>query len=208
MRWFYYNFQDIGTIRYIPLIALFIMSLLCRNSPADTIVILKSVELFLPPLVICWVIPLFFNYVNADTREVYLSYPCSRKKQGILRVIFFVLLFDVFLAAAFFVAIHSWKEYSLYLLIVCVESYFYASLGFLLIVITKNIVISIGMVLGYVGIQVLDTSHVFQIISLGFYDMYYGQMGNVILKLIIVFSIATLFLVIAQRRFDCLKVVS
>lgn len=207
MRWFYYNFQEIGIIRYIPLMVLLIMSLLCRNSPAETMVILKSAELFLPPFVIFWVIPLFFNYVNADTREVYLSYPCSRKKQGILRIILFMLLFDIFLTTAFFVAIHSWKEYSLYLLILCVQSLFYASLGFLLIVITKNIVISIGIILGYVGIQVLDTSHIFKTISLKFSDIYNGQMGDVILKLIVVFSISIFFLVSAQRRFECLEVV-
>lgn len=207
MRWVYYNIQEIGIMRYFPLMILCIMSLLCRNSPAEAIVILKSLELFLPPFVIFWIIPLFFNYVNAGTREVYLSYPCSRKKQGILRVMLFMLLFDGFLAAAFFVAVSSWKEYSLYLLILCVQSFFYASLGFLMIVTTKNIVISIGIILGYVGLQVLDTSHIFYIISLSFSSVYNRKLDNIILKLIIVFAISTLLLIYAQRRFDRLEVV-
>lgn len=205
MRWVSYNIQEMGILRYFPLMILCIMSLLCRNSPAEAIVILKSLELFLPPFVIFWIIPLFFNYVNAAAREVYLSYPCSRKKQGILRVILFMLLFDGFLTAAFFAAVRSWKEYSLYLLILCVQTFFYAALGFFMIVTTKNIVISIGIILAYVGLQVLDTSHIFDMISLRFSGIYHGKSSTVILKLSIVFAISAFLLVHAQQRFERLE---
>lgn len=207
MKWIYYSFQEMGIIRYIPIITLCVMSLLCRNSLAETTVILKAFELFLPPFAIFWIIPLFFNYVNAGTKEVYLSYPYSRKRQGMLRVLLIMLWFDFFMLVAFFIAISSWKEYCLYLLILCVQTFFYVSLGFLLIVMTKNIVVSIGIILAYVGLQVLDSSHIFYLIGLCFYDIINGPIHYIVLKMAIIFIISMFFFVHAQRRFDCMDIV-
>lgn len=207
MRWIYYNFRELGMIQYIPVLILLGMTMLCKKSPAETNIILKSFELFLPPLISLWIIPLFYSYVNEDTREVYLSYSCSRKKQGVFRILLFEGIYAIILILAFCFSISSWEDYLYYIPILIVQSFLYACIGFELIVMTKNIVTSIGIILAYVGIQILDTNHTFSLVGVCFYDMLQEGFFSISLKLIVELAIGIFFLLSAQRNFEKMNAV-
>jgi len=207
MRWTYYNFRELGVIKYIPVFIMIGMTVLCRKSTAEAEIILKSFELFLPPLVSLWIIPLFYNYVSEGARELYLSYPCAREKTGAFRVLIFAGIYAVLLNLAFYLAVPGWRGFLVYILIFAVQSFLYASAGFLLIVLTKNTVVSMGIILAYAGIQVLDNGRVFSAVSVCFYDMISEGIPVIAFKLIMELVIGTVLLLAAQRHFEKMEVI-
>lgn len=206
MKMIYYDFRRLEAFRVIPIAVVCILSLLSMRSTAEEIVILKSMELFLTPLVTWWIVPCFFNYVNEDTREAYLSYPYSRYALGIFRILFWSFIYYVLLLAAFLVRAGRQEGYGLYFLIFMVQVMFYACFSFFLIIYTRNIVLSFGVIWGYVGVQVLDANHRFSGMSVCFYEIFYEGLQAIAMKGIIILVFSMFFMLYAQMRFNRMEV--
>jgi hypothetical protein len=194
--------RELGFIKYIPVIIMFGLAVLFQKSTADTLIKIRSLELFFPPLISLWIIPLFNNYVNEDTGEMFLSYPFSRKKQGAARVLLFTGIYLLLLYLSYIISISFDKSYWFYLFFMTVQCFFFAGISFLLIIKTRNIVVSMEIVLAYAGIQALDVNNTFLIIEVYFYNNIYGDPILLIIKVLMEMFLGSLFLVSGQRSFD------
>lgn len=202
-----YDFRGMGVMRLIPFIALGLMTVLCFHSRADALIILKAYELFLPAFVVFWIVPLFFNYINPGTQEMFLSYSCSRSRQGIFRVLAFSSFYIVCMWVAYFLTISEWRAYWIYLFLFALQIIFYAAFSFWLVVTIKNEIVSFGVIWSYAGIQILDVSHTFSMIGNCFYDLFESGMRYVLVKAVLFILISGLLLADAQKRFRQMEAV-
>lgn len=197
-RLFYIYFKELGYIKYITFVIIMILGLFCRLGEAETTIILKSFEMFLLPFSAWWIIQGFYNYVDESAKEIYLSYPLSRFFSGIFKLVcYYIIFFSLIITV--FLYINREEVSIIYIIALLSESLLWIGIGFFLVVFTKNIVLSLGIVWGYVAIQVLDIDKYFKNICIYFYDINY--FSALISKIIVIDILALFLMLLAQGRF-------
>lgn len=100
-RHFIYSIVENLNIIIVTLIAYCIIGILCNLGDSEYIRILKLYELFLLPFAACWVIYSFWDYVDRNTCEVFLSYPRSRLTISFSKITYMVVLYVIIYSILF-----------------------------------------------------------------------------------------------------------
>lgn len=166
-----YSFRQIQFIFWVTLFIFCIMGFLCIRGDAETVQIMKVYEMILLPFTACWVICGFWDYIDAEAREVFLSYPKSRVRMGGVKVFYFMLVFLLFYAVLFFSTFGLEFENIFCFIGMCAEVFFWNFVGFFMIMEIRNVGIALAVVWGYTAIQVLDVEKMFSFMSIYMYDL-------------------------------------
>ncbi|SDX11048.1 hypothetical protein SAMN05444487_11079 [Marininema mesophilum] len=154
-----YDWRSMGVFAYVPLgISIFVFLILLLMG-SDLSRVIQFSEMSLPLFASWWSILLMQEFLEQEGNETLFSYPLSRYKMGILRVFLFWGLY--ILVIAWVIGAKQWVDspaphfFSSLFLQLGYESLFYAMVGFLLIVLTKNTVWAMGIMFVYTSTQFL-----------------------------------------------------
>lgn len=189
--------RELGYLKYIMYAVVIVISLFCGLNEILPLSVFETFEMFIFPLSGWWMIQEFYSYIDEDEREVFLSYPISRRYVGRLKYICTLLCFSipVIVIMAFLVGEQSRPIFYLEMIS---ESVFWISCGFFLIVFIRNIVISVGIVWIYASIQILDVSGSFRPISICYY---FVDASAAPMKMAVLFAIAVVLYLVSQKKF-------
>lgn len=183
----------LGKSAYIPFLVDVLLIMYCRLFENQRIISI-ALQAVLPVVAAWWCIICFYNLVEEDGNEVFFSYPINRWWIGIGRCLSFYMLYIITIYIIILlcgVDIVIIKSVFIQLII---QSFFYVSLGFMLVLITTNTGVSIGLVIGYCTFQLLSQGKV-----LSFINIYnFGSQPQTIETGIYIVLLSLVFLVIGQ----------
>lgn len=199
-----YSYKEIKKIIVVTVIVFMLFGFICNTGDAAFIQIIKAYEMFLLPFMGCWSISGFVDFVDSETREVFLSYSRSRMTIGLIRILSLTLGFIFLCTLLFWGTFFGENINRIYFVGICAEIFFWSSLGYLLLMTLRNIMVSISIIWIYTAIQILDVQHYFKIISIYVYDC--DGVASIILKTVLLFILSGLLAIIAQKRFSIMTI--
>ena len=152
-----FDWKVMGPTAYVPFIVVLLLigySSLRKDALSH---IIPALELTFPVFAAWWSIFLFQDVLEEPGSETLFSYPIERWKIGVARVGIFFLLY-MFLMFMMLLIIDQWSVADLFLPLAIqlgAESFFFAGLGFLAMVLTLNSGWSLVILIVYSSTQVL-----------------------------------------------------
>ena len=192
-------FKELGYLKYVIYAVTVGLAVFCWGNGIQPLSILESFEMFIFPLSGWWVIQEFYSYVDEEEREVYMSYPLSRRYIGIIG---YTCAFSLFAVPAVMILACLLRQQNsvLFYGTMFSEILVWISMGFFFVMMTKNIVVSVGIIWIYASMQILDISGSFRPISICFY--FVSDIHIMFRKMIVLFFIAAALSISAQKKFE------
>lgn len=187
----------------ITLIIYSIIGIMCNFGDSKDIQVLKTYEMFLLPFVACWIIYSFWDYVDKNICEIFLSYPKSRLAISFSKITYMLVLYIIVYSILFLISFSELEMKSIYYFGTIAEIIFWSSVGYYLVICTRNIILSISVIWIYTATQVLDVEKYFSLIAIYFYP--YDTISEIIIKGGILLIISVILLFVAQKKFDNMK---
>ena len=187
----------------ITLIIYSIIGMMCNFGDSKDIQMLKTYEMFLLPFVACWIIYSFWDYVDKNICEIFLSYPKSRLAISFSKITYMLVLYIIVYSILFLISFSELEMKSIYYFGTIAEIIFWSSVGYYLVICTRNIILSISVIWIYTATQVLDVEKYFSLIAIYFYP--YDTISEIIIKGGILLIISVILLFVAQKKFDNMK---
>lgn len=187
----------------ITLIIYSIIGMMCNFGDSKDIQVLKTYEMFLLPFVACWIIYSFWDYVDKNICEIFLSYPKSRLAISFSKITYMLVLYIIVYSILFLISFSELEMKSIYYFGTIAEIIFWSSVGYYLVICTRNIILSISVIWIYTATQVLDVEKYFSLIAIYFYP--YDTISEIIIKGGILLIISVILLFVAQKKFDNMK---
>ncbi|OYD08992.1 hypothetical protein [Paludifilum halophilum] len=147
------DWKSMGILAYVPVAVVALLTgYYTIDPPHDIFYVIRTLEMSVPVFASWWSIFLMQEYVEGVGGETLFSYPLHRWKMGTLRILIFWMLYlsivAVLLGWVQFLMPDTDLFFSL-LIELGIQSFFFAGLGFLFIVVTKNTSWSMGLVIVY-----------------------------------------------------------
>lgn len=164
-----FNWKSMGMNAYLPLLtSLFLLGVVVLNN-GNLAQSMSVIEMVFPIFGCWWSIFILHDLLSENGNEVLFSLPIKRWKLGVVGVLIFFLLY-MCLMIIMLALMSSWiglkAVFSLGLQL-SVQSFFYAGLGFLSMVITRSTGWSIIVATSYLSLMLLTTqTSSFQIIDI------------------------------------------
>ena len=187
----------------ITLIIYSIIGIMCNFGDSKDIQVLKTYEMFLLPFVACWIIYSFWDYVDKNICEIFLSYPKSRLAISFSKITYMLVLYIIVYSILFLISFSELEMKSIYYFGTIAEIIFWSSVGYYLVICTRNIILSISVIWIYTATQVLDVEKYFSLIAIYFYP--YDTISEIIIKGSILLIISVILILVAQKKFDNMK---
>lgn len=200
---FKYVLIENKNIIFITLIIYCIMGIICNFGDSKDIQVLKTYEMFLLPFIACWIIYSFWDYVDKNICEIFLSYPKSRLAISFSKISYMLMLYIIMYSILFFISFSSLEMKLVYYFGTISEIIFWSSAGYYLVVCTRNIIFSIAIVWIYTATQVLDVEKYFTFIAIYLYS--YDTISEIISKCVILLIISAILLLVAQKKFNKMR---
>lgn len=198
-----YILQEEKMIIIITLIVYGFLGGLCNLGGAAQILILKTYEIFLIPFVACWSIYAFWDYVDNDVYEVYLSYPKSRLIISFSKIAVVLMLYLIMYSILFWYTFTELDIRAIYYIGTTGEIFFWTAIGYCLIICSRSIIISIASVWIYTAIQILDVEKHFSFMAIYLYV--YDNANAIVIKAGILLMISVILITITQLKFNRMK---
>jgi len=151
-----FDIKNIGPLFYLPIVTGLLASGYCllRNYGYDNVEVIKNIRIglniFCVPFVFIWIIGLFQDLLDSEGKETLLSLPYNNLSYGILRVcrmfgLYLIYFYILFITLC--IILQCLDDISLVdLFFPTISIFFYASMAFLVIVVTKSMAISYAIV--------------------------------------------------------------
>lgn len=200
---FKYTIVENKNMIIITLMLYSIIGILCNFGNSKDIQVLKTYEMFLLPFAACWVIYSFWDYVDKNSCEIFLSYPKSRLVISFSKITCMLVLYILVYSILFLISFSELEMKAVYYLGTITEIIFWSSAGYYLVIGTRNMILSIAVIWIYTAAQILDVEKYFAFIAVYFYP--YDTISEIITKggILLVFSVILLFA--AQKKFNHMK---
>lgn len=114
-----------------------------------------------------------------------------------------LVMYIIIYSILFFIPFSELEMKEIYYFCTMTEIIFWSSMGYYLVICTRNIILSISVIWIYTATQVLDVEKYFAFIAIYLYP--YDTISEIITKGIILLVISAILLFIAQKRFNNLK---
>lgn len=187
---------------WIPFLLFGFLFLYAQLMKSEQELLFGNLQFLATPLATWWMIQAFYYFVEDEGGEVYFTYSISRRYLGIDRFFFFYSLY----AALILILLASCGLFRMQVLILfLIQGYLLQAVAFFLILYVRSIVLSLGSIIIYVGINMLNSTISNSIISI---YIEYGGIESVMYKSLLIFGIGTCFLYLAQRKLERFEFVS
>lgn len=200
---FKYALIENQNIIIITLIAYCIIGVLCNFGDSKDIQILKIYEMFLLPFVACWIIYSFWDYVDKNTCEIFLSYPKSRLTISFFKITYMMVLYVIVYSILFLISFSELEIKEIYYIGTITEIIFWSAIGYYLVICTRNIILSMAVIWIYTATQVLDVEKYFAFIAIYIYS--YDTIPEIISKCSVLLVISIILLWVGQKKFNSMK---
>lgn len=157
-----FEIKSMGWSFFLPLIVFLLFMYQLAAYQGFSLYIYNTLEFLIAPLACWWIIHLYDEYFEGGLHELLPSYPLSRWYHGISRVLPFILMYLLLLVGSLWM-VHSVVEnqdYAPLLVYVGTLSLLFATVGFLLVAIFRNVMVSIVMIATYVVTEYLTNGEV------------------------------------------------
>ncbi|MDQ0232715.1 hypothetical protein [Metabacillus malikii] len=197
-----FELKTMGLSAVLPIIAFLILVFLnyTDQGPEITRMLSILIEFVICPLAAWWCIYLFIDYYEDNMEEVLFTYPVSALYHGVLRSLIFLTCFLVIFTVCLILISQKHEEilFSMQVLQYLPQCLLYGAIGFSLMVVTKNIVIPILCIVGYVaGKYFTGGSKLFPVYNIMFYEIE-SSYQLVIEKALINIGLACLFFLVGH----------
>lgn len=181
----------------------FIMFTLCllyfiyltSDRSLDLILALPAFEFIVVPFSSWWIIYLFYDYYENHALEVLLSYPISEAKHGLVRILFFIILYTALsLVLMLYIVFFSGTSLSLLLLQYVPQYLFFAGLSFLCMTIFKNVGVTMTLIAFYTTTEFLTEGDLIPWYHVFFYNKSLLNFYQIVNKSIITLLISLLLI--------------
>ncbi len=217
-RLIYYDYKEMGIIMFVPVLTIITVTVYGINlyfetpeiqNTKATIMILNLLQFFVPPLASWWIIIAFHKYVDEEGTEVVFSYGLPYKVIGIGRIVFFLIAFCIIvlisIAVLFITNVCNFELLAITYLILAIQSLFYSSCGFILILCCKNTVSSIAVILIIAFFSIWKNVPIISnYLSVTVFMQSQMSIEKIYIKLIFIVFISISFLYKAQKKIRCL----
>lgn len=198
-----YALVENKNIIIITLIVYSIIGILCNFGDSKDIQVLKTYEMFLLPFVACWIIYSFWDYVDKNICEIFLSYPKSRLAISFSKITYMLVLYVIVYSILFLISFSELEIKTIYYFGTITEIIFWSSIGYYLVICTRNIILSMAAIWIYTATQVLDVEKYFAFIAIYVYP--YDTISEIITKCFVLLVISVILLSVAQKKFNNMK---
>jgi len=157
---------------YMPILTTLLLIVIIVFNDGDLTQTMPVIELIFPLFGCWWSVFILQDLLSEPGNELLFSLPVSRLKVGIFNVLLFFLLY-VILLAIMLIVIMKWVDFNASIslgLQLTGQAFFYAGLGFLSMVLTRNTGWSLLVVTAYLSFQLLTTQT-----SVGLINIYLGN---------------------------------
>ncbi|XQY90219.1 hypothetical protein ACNRWW_11755 [Metabacillus sp. HB246100] len=173
---FLFEAKSMGLSAILPIISLLFLVFFnySEQGPEITRKLSIFIEFVICPLSAWWCIYLFIDYYEDNMEEVLFTYPVSIFFHGILRTLIFLFSFIAFFLICLIPLSYRHEEflYSMQVLQYIPQCILYGSLGFCLMIISRNIVIPLLCIVGYVaGKYFTGGSKLFPVYNVMYFDI-------------------------------------
>lgn len=153
----FFDWKAMGWLAYIPVILSILLIIYSKLNNYLLVEVVPATELLLPSFTSWWTIFIFQEILEESGGETLFTYPLKRWNLGVYRVVVFLILYLVLiiLTQLFILKNVGYKDFISFTIQLGVQSLFFGTLGFLLIVITRNTGWSIVIIASYVSLQIL-----------------------------------------------------
>ncbi|MBM7602715.1 hypothetical protein JOC75_000685 [Metabacillus crassostreae] len=205
---FFFEIKSMGLSAILPLLALLFLVFFNYSELGPEIARKLSIfiEFVICPLAAWWCMYLFIDYYEDNMGEVLFTYPVSIFFHGVLRALMFLLCFLALFIICLFLISQRHEEilFSIQVLQYIPQSILYGALGFCLIVLTRNIVIPILCIVGYVaGKYFTGGSKLMPVYNIMFFDIessYQLLLEKALINIVFAFLLFVLSHFILARR--------
>ena len=171
-----FEIKSMGISFFLPIVGLlFLLFFNYTDSGPDFVRKLSLyIEFIICPMAAWWCSYLFLDYYEENLEEILFTYPVSMVFHGILRVFVFLALY---LPGFFIVMVAISLTHETMLLKTQIIQYFpqcilYAAIGFLLMVTSRNIIVPILSITGYIAVKYFTSGSelfpIYNIMAFGF----------------------------------------
>ncbi|MFC4775916.1 hypothetical protein ACFO9Q_03875 [Paenibacillus sp. GCM10023252] len=198
-----FDWKAMGFNFYIPLLIMIFLYGYASLTGFTENNFVPSISLAVPPLAAWWSIYLMQHLLEEQGGEVLFSYPISIRILGLGRVLLFYLVFEL----ALFILILGVCSYQIgyafnFFVQLSIQSLFFASLGFMAMVYTKNTSWSLFIVATYASTQILTNGIVMPLINVYFFRDRILLMEEIWGKLFIITLLSIGVLLTAQHSLN------
>ncbi|MFE0557497.1 hypothetical protein ACFW1P_16470 [Paenibacillus sp. NPDC058910] len=165
-----FNWKSMGINAYLPLLTSLLLLIVIVLNNGDIVLSMPVIEMVFPIFGCWWSIFILHDLLSENGNEVLFSLPMKRWKLGVVPVLIFFLLY-MCLMIVMLALMSNWIGLMAVIslgLQLSVQSFFYAGLGFLSMVITRSTGWSIIAATSYLSLMLLTT----QTSSLQIIDIY------------------------------------
>ncbi|NMI07148.1 hypothetical protein HF638_24455 [Paenibacillus sp. SZ31] len=167
-----YTWKAMSFNAYMPILTTLLLILILIFNDGDLTQTMPVIELIFPLFGSWWSIFVLQDLLSEHGNELLFSLPVSRFKIGIFNVLLFFFLY-VILLTIMLIVLMKWINLNAAISLVLqlsAQAFFYAGLGFLAMVLTRNTGWSLLVVTSYLSFQLLTTQT-----SVGFINIYLGN---------------------------------
>ncbi|WP_026678860.1 hypothetical protein [Fictibacillus gelatini] len=120
-------------------------------------ILLKQMEFLIVPFSAWWIIFLYHDYFEEGGSDLLYSYPLKAEEHGLLRIGVFSALYEILIAICCMFLIVRFPDANFFVLFIqyAAESLLYISIGFVIILLTKKVMVPILMIVAYVSTEFL-----------------------------------------------------
>lgn len=169
-----FDWRSMGGNAYPPFLAVLVLVSFTAANKGEFLSVLPMLELVFPFFGAWWSIFVLHDLLSEEGNEVLFTYPVKRWQVGIVRVVVFYFL-HVVLLVAMLACLSIWIGHqhvlSLFLQLAS-QSFFYAGLGFLAMVITQNTGWSLVVVTSYLSLQILVRGEILPALDIYLHTVY------------------------------------
>ena len=192
-----YDFKGMGYNSIVPIIAIIFISIYARMITDSMYPVMIFLERFAPVFASWWIIQSIYLYVEKETCEIFLSYSYSRIEFGVVRVSILLFAYTILI----FLATCHLNIFNIYVwLQLTVQSFFYASLGFFLVIYLQNGLWSTAIIFIVFALNCLNEYFGSSIFGAQFYNIQPVTLYDITSPGIRILIVSTILLILAQYK--------
>lgn len=202
---FMFDVRAMGFLFYIPLIAVVFLMIyiFAEYRHINTFVknVIPTLEFSIPTVAAWWSSILFYNMLEEDGGEILFTYPQKRLSIGTLRVVTFLLLYSILIIVCVIIIQLKVDERIFVSLVIQFfsQSYFFSGLGFVSMIITKNVLWSFSIPLMYTFLQIFYKElQIFSVSNIFFFNENVLSLSQMSPKLVLIMVVGTIFFILGQ----------
>lgn len=194
-----FDWRAMGWNGYVPIAIIIFVAVYSFFANNDFRLLVSIHEVLLPVFAAWWSVFMFQDILEEEGSEVIFSYPVSRWRLGVERVLMFLCLYLLLIVIeSLYMFWISGTNWTVNLIQYSSQSFFYACLGFLLMAILRNCSWAILVIASYASFQILTRGNILPVSSIYFFDVREPALSAIAGKLLIIIIMGAVMLLVSQ----------